>query len=181
MTQQLLNITATASVNTRRFVDSVIVPPVAAQSTYGQVLQSTFNVDPNNPFFYIFACGAAANNISFGEGLPIGSKFEFLQGGVTQTSETLWWGNPKGLDDASVVPFNMSVNLVLNQPALQAHDTVSQSCPYPTPTDAIAGMITRWSAKCDSIRVTSTIYKAQGFVGNWPTFTLMHGVQQQPW
>lgn len=162
------------AVNSRKLFSSYLIPENGDLPPIPWLVATDiFNIDPSSPFFYIFAAGCAGNGVA----LPTATLFQFMNGGSVVNQETLYWGTAAQLDEPTILPSQACINLMIESPAVQMHDTISQTCAYPNSGNGEQGMITRWSALADSVSVSSTILYNTSEGG----YTLIHGVLQQPW
>jgi len=160
------------AVLTRQLFDTFVIP-TATSYVAGQVLlQTNYQVDPNCPFFYIFAVDGANTGA-----LAFNTEFEFSNGGSILTRVSTAWGHGAALDDVSQ-PARLSVITTPNDGYVYAHDPIGGTCPQVSPGDDVNGFVKRWSALADKVRVTTT---AINTVTTSVTSTLFHGLIQQPW
>jgi hypothetical protein len=140
----------------------------------GQILsQDIFQVDPQCPFFYIFAMGGQGTATT---GAGFQTKFDFFNGGTPITSTVIGWGNATVVNAAGI-PF---VELITtpNDGIAYFIDAVSGTCSGVNPgTLFYQGFIKRWTALADQITVTTAALAA----ATESSYGVVHGVLQQPW
>lgn len=137
---------------------------------------STVNVDAQCPFFYIFAMGGQS---TASEGPAFKTTFEFSNGGTPVTQVVVGWGNQASLNGGPDT--FVSVLTTPNDGIGYFHDPVSQTCAAVNPgTLDLQGFIKRWTALCDTVRITTQLYGAAFDFTDTP-FQYVHGVLQQPW
>jgi hypothetical protein len=170
---------APSAILSRQFQGSKIVDlPFGETST----LQSQWDVNPDSPYFYLFA---AYKYITTQVG-GFYTKFDFLAGAsVVSTFET-FWGGEEVLDqipgytettDPILIPFTSDIQFLF-------YSNFSAICPpvlvsILNPSECF---ITRWSvANVTQIRATTQIYTSALNDAQDLKAQVVHGVLQQPW
>lgn len=141
----------------------------------GYVLgRDTFSVDPNCPFFYIFALGGAATAT---DGPAFKTTHSFFNGGTSLCDIVTAWGNQATLN-AGPETF-VSILTTPNDGIGYIHDPVSDTCSAVNPgTLDQQGFIKRWTALADTCVVSTVLYGDFDFTDDPGQYC--HGVLQQP-
>jgi len=187
MSQSLLNASiSSGSAVTRQFSNQVIIPDnFTAFSSSNPVLVSQFAPDPNNPFFYLFSGGAMVIGLSAADLFAIAGRtdFQFTNGGSIVSNASVYFGDGAALDTPANVGA-MVATASLGIPIIYFHDPISGTCPSAGFSSDATGIVSKWSSLCDSVSVKSYLLGARdtgvGAQVN-TSFTLMHGLIQQPW
>jgi hypothetical protein len=148
-----------------------IVEITASAYTAGQVIDShTQPLDPNCPFFYLFAAGGTGTDLGFY------TTFEFSNGGSVCTSKLLAWGNSAALDAGRQSTVN--VLTTQNDGYIYFHDIIGGACTIVAPLEDQQGTLTRWTALADSVKITTV---AVNTVTPALPYGVVTGIIQQPW
>jgi hypothetical protein len=168
-----LNFNFSSSVNTRQFFQTLQVPGASVPGSFN----STFQLDPNCPFFRIFAGSTATSNTFI-------SSFQFSLGGTPCGGITFQtWG---GLAyDSSPGP-NLTSGLLITpffgSDVLELHSQYAASCAVISGSNwggENYGYITRWTALADSLYVVTAPVSVA--VVELQNVEVVHGVIQAPW
>lgn len=141
----------------------------------GQVMsRDVFQVDPQCPFFYLFAMGGQGDA---SDGDAFQTQFDFTNGGSPICSIVNGWGNQATLNAAGI-PF-VSVLTTPNDGIGYFIDVISGTCSSVSPATLFwQGFIKRWTALADQITVTTTALDASD---SGSPYGVVHGILQQPW
>ncbi len=162
-----------AAILSRQFSELFTLDSAVTAGTI--VKQSTFQIDPRCPFFYIFAMGGQADAST---GAAFTTKHSFSNGGTSLTDVTTAWGNQATLN-AGPETF-ISILTTPNDGIGYIHDPVSGTCSAVNPgTLDQEGFIKRWTALADTLTVITTLYADFDFTETPGQYA--HGVLQQPW
>jgi hypothetical protein len=169
-----LNFNFSSSVNTRQFFQTLQIPFGLVPGSFN----STFQLDPNCPFFRIFAgfAGDFSNN-----GYITSFQFQLAGtpcGGVTYQC----WGP----DDYDISPgpnptSGLLITSFLGNDQIIIHSQYAGACSLIGGAygDGSAGFISRWTALADQVKITTTPCAPASTVNL--NSEVMHGVIQAPW
>jgi hypothetical protein len=158
-----------------RQLQDVFTVAAGSTPTKGTVLSAKeFTVDPNCPFFYIFAGGA----LSLVDSSACETTFQFCNGGSILSSISFGWGNSAVLD-SSGQPFRVSLGTCPNDGIMNIHDPNIGNCVEVMGTDDTQGFIKRWTALCDTVKVSTVLL--HDWTSQGTPVGLVHGILQQPW
>lgn len=135
------------------------------------ILDRTFDLDPQCPFFYCFSAGGTGDDNAFE------SIFSFTNGGMIVSEFSICWGTPAKLE-ASGLPSTVSIQTGNNDGFLYFHDTVANICANVLPGTDDVGFVHRWTSLADKVRCQ---VKPFGTLGVTSGYQIVSGILQQAW